>query len=76
MELLSSIDKIAEKWNVPLAQIAINWVVQKDFVLTALVGVRTDDHARENCAAMDWQMNEEELTLLDGEVSRLFGEVK
>ncbi|GHV69100.1 aldo/keto reductase [Spirochaetia bacterium] len=76
MQLLSVMDKIAEARKVPLSQIAINWVTQKDFVLTALVGVRTDKHARENCGAADWQLNAEELALLDGEVSRLFGEGK
>jgi aryl-alcohol dehydrogenase-like predicted oxidoreductase len=72
MELLKSMDKIAQKRNVPVSQIAINWVVQKDHVLTALVGVRTDSHARENCGAADWQLDAGELALLDTEVGRLF----
>jgi aryl-alcohol dehydrogenase-like predicted oxidoreductase len=76
MELLKSMDKIAEARKVPLSQIAINWVVQKDFVLTALVGVRTNEHARENCAAADWQLTGAEIAVLDSEVARLFGAAK
>jgi aryl-alcohol dehydrogenase-like predicted oxidoreductase len=76
MELLKAMDKIAGTRKVPLSQIALNWVVQKEFVLTALVGVRTDEHARENCAAMSWQLSPEELSSLDGEVARLFGEAR
>jgi aryl-alcohol dehydrogenase-like predicted oxidoreductase len=72
MELLKAMDKIAEKRNVPVSQIAINWVVQKEYVLTALVGVRTDGHAKENCGAADWQLDAGELALLDAEVRRLF----
>jgi aryl-alcohol dehydrogenase-like predicted oxidoreductase len=72
MELLKAMDTIAEKRNVPVSQIAINWVVQKEFVLTALVGVRTDSHAKENCGAADWQLDAGELALLDAEVRRLF----
>jgi aryl-alcohol dehydrogenase-like predicted oxidoreductase len=72
MELLKVMDKIAEKRNVPVSQIALNWVVQKEYVLTALVGVRTDDHAKENCGAADWQLDAGELALLDAEVKRLF----
>jgi aryl-alcohol dehydrogenase-like predicted oxidoreductase len=76
MELLKAMDKIALARGVPLSQIAINWAVQKDFVLTALVGVRTDDHARENCAAADWQLSPAEMSILDTEVARLFAETK
>jgi aryl-alcohol dehydrogenase-like predicted oxidoreductase len=72
MELLKVMDTIAERRRVPVSQVAINWVVQKEFVLTALVGVRTDDHAKENCGAADWQLDAAELALLDDEVNRLF----
>jgi aryl-alcohol dehydrogenase-like predicted oxidoreductase len=75
MELMKSIDKIAEARNVPQSHVAINWVAQQDFVLTALIGVRTVAHARENCAAMDWSLTQDELALLDAEVARLFGEI-
>jgi aryl-alcohol dehydrogenase-like predicted oxidoreductase len=73
MELLKSMDGIAAKRGVPLSQIAINWTIQKEYVLTALVGVRTDSHAKENCGAAEWRLSAEELALLDVEVSRLFG---
>jgi aryl-alcohol dehydrogenase-like predicted oxidoreductase len=73
MELLKVMDGIAAKRKVPLSQIAINWVVQKDYVLTALVGVRTGDHAKENCGAADWRLDADETALLDAEVERLFG---
>jgi aryl-alcohol dehydrogenase-like predicted oxidoreductase len=72
MELLKVMDGIAAKRKVPLSQIAINWVAQKDYVLTALVGVRTGEHARENCGAADWRLDADETALLDAEVERLF----
>jgi aryl-alcohol dehydrogenase-like predicted oxidoreductase len=72
MELLKAMDGIAAKRKVPLSQIAINWAVQKEYVLTALVGVRTGEHARENCGAADWRLDAEETALLDAEVERLF----
>jgi aryl-alcohol dehydrogenase-like predicted oxidoreductase len=73
MELLKVMDTISSKRKVPLVQIAINWVAQKEYVLTALAGVRSDTHARENCAASDWMLNPDEITMLDAEVERLFG---
>jgi aryl-alcohol dehydrogenase-like predicted oxidoreductase len=74
MELVRVMDGIAEAHKVPLSQIAINWAAQKECVLTALVGVRTAEHARENAGAGDWSLSAEEIALLDGESSRLFGE--
>jgi aryl-alcohol dehydrogenase-like predicted oxidoreductase len=73
MELLKVMDGIAEAHKVPLSQIALNWAVQKDFVLTALVGVRTTEHARENAGAGDWTLSAEEIARLDAETGRLFG---
>lgn len=72
MELLKTMDTIAEKRNIPVSQIAINWAVQKEYVLSALVGVRTDGHAKENCGAADWRLDAEEMALLDAEADRLF----
>jgi aryl-alcohol dehydrogenase-like predicted oxidoreductase len=76
MELLKVMDKIALKRKLPLSQIAINWVVQKEFVLAALIGERTQEHARENCAAMDWRLEPEEIEELDTKAASLFGILK
>jgi aryl-alcohol dehydrogenase-like predicted oxidoreductase len=73
MELLKTLDEIAARRRVPLSQIALNWVVQQPFVLTALVGVRTAEHARENAGAADWSLDQEEIALLNKESERLFG---
>ena len=71
MELLKSMDKIAEKRGVPVSQIATNWVVQKEYVHTALIGVRTVEHANDNCAALSWELTGDELAYLDAEIDRL-----
>jgi aryl-alcohol dehydrogenase-like predicted oxidoreductase len=73
MELLKVMDAIADDRGVTHAQIAINWVVQKSYAQTALVGVRTPAHAEENCGASEWRLSDEELALLDTESGKLFG---
>ena len=40
MELLQTLDVIAQKHGRPVAQVAINWSTQKDYVGTAMCGVR------------------------------------
>lgn len=70
-ELLKVMDQVAEAHGRPVSQVAMNWSTQKSFVGTALVGVRSEAHAYENCAAFDWSLTESEMSLLDRELDRL-----
>jgi len=65
MKLLEKMDEIAAARQKPVAQVAINWSTQKDFMTTILVGVRNDKEAAENCAAFDWTLSDEEMASLD-----------
>lgn len=70
-ELLKVMDVIAEKHDVPVSQVALNWSCQKEYVGTSLVGVRSIRHADENCAAFDWLLDDDEIVVLDNELDRL-----
>lgn len=70
-EFLKTMDALAEKYGKPLAQIAINWSTQKNFVSTALTGVRNPAEAVENCAAFTWELSAEDIAALDAELARL-----
>lgn len=71
MELLKTLDAIADGHGRPVVQVAINWSTQKDFVGTALCGVRKASRAQENCTAFDWALSEEEIERIDAELERL-----
>lgn len=68
MELLKVMDSIADGHNVPVGQVALNWSTQKEYVGTALVGVRSIEHADENCKTFDWKLTEEEMKILDSKI--------
>ena len=69
MELLKVMDKLsAEHDNVPLAQIALNWCAQKDFVSTCIVGAQSRRKVLENAAAYDWSLTAEEMAMLDAAI--------
>ena len=70
MELLRELDEIAAIHNVPVAQVAINWSIQKDFVTTALCGVRNPSEANENCACTDWMLTDAEIQKLDHAIEK------
>lgn len=71
MELLKTLDEISKNNGHPLAQIALNWSTQKDYVGTALCGVRNVDEAIENCAAFDWMLTNEEMAIIDAKLKEL-----
>ena len=71
MELLKVMDQIAESHKKPVAQVAVNWSTQKEFVGTALCGVRNEQEAAQNCKAFEWKLAEDEIAALDQELVRL-----
>lgn len=65
MKLLKVLDEIAAGHNAPVAQVAVNWNYQKEFVSTSLCGVRNPQEAIENCAGFDWSLTKEEMQVID-----------
>ena len=68
MKLLTVMDGIAAKYGATPGQVAINWSTQKDFISTALIGVRNVRHADEDCNGFKWQLTAEEINLLDSKI--------
>jgi aryl-alcohol dehydrogenase-like predicted oxidoreductase len=71
MKLLDVMDRIACSHHRPVAQVAINWSTQNELVGTCLVGVRSSEHAKENTAAFDWELTNEEIALIDSKIMEL-----
>lgn len=74
MKLLEVMDRFsAEHGNVPLAQIALNWCAQKEFVSSCIVGAQTRAKVDQNVATFDWSLSAEEMSLLDRTVEECLG---
>lgn len=74
MKLVSLMDVMAEaRGGIPLAQIAINWCVQKEFVHSSIVGVQHRERIMENCNSFDWSLTEEEVAILDAAIKLYLG---
>ena len=65
MRLLHVLDAIAAVHQAPVAQVAINWNSQKEFVNTSLCGVRNEQEALENCSGFEWSLTEGEIKMID-----------
>jgi aryl-alcohol dehydrogenase-like predicted oxidoreductase len=62
--LIILLKEIAEKHNQTPAQIAINWSINRPGITTALVGAKNEKQARENAAASNFELSEEEMNVL------------
>ncbi len=59
--LISEIKKIAQENRKPIAQVAINWVIQQPGVTAAIVGARTPEQVEINAGSGDWKLSRDEL---------------
>jgi len=74
MEIVKVMDQLSAKHdNVPLAQIALNWCAQKEFVSTCIVGTQHRHKVIENAATFDWKLTDEDMAILDAAIDEHLG---
>ena len=70
--VVNLVKELAEKYNVTPAQVALNWVIQfNGKTVVAIPGATREAHVTENCGAMSFRLNEEDMARLD-KVSSVF----
>ena len=65
MKLLEVIDTVAEETGRPVPQVVTNWTTRKDYVSCALIGVRNAEQAKDNCAAFDFELTDDQMARID-----------
>ncbi|MBD3425868.1 MAG: aldo/keto reductase [Candidatus Omnitrophica bacterium] len=70
--VLSVLSQIAEKRKVAVPEVAINWVLSHDEVASCIVGCRNKKQLEQNIKAADWQLQAEEIELIEGEYQKVF----
>ena len=73
MQLVKRLDVYAEKYNVPVSQVTINWNTQSGFLDTILMGVRNKKDAEENCAAFEWKLEQEDVESITKDIQETLG---
>ena len=73
MQLVIRLDVYAEKYNVPVSQVTINWNTQSGFLDTILMGVRNKKEAEENCAAFEWKLEQEDVESITKDIQETLG---
>jgi len=72
-QLLDVLRELADKYNRPVAQIAIEWNFQQEGVAAALVGAKTAEQAKANAEAGTKSLTDEDLQLIEKQYAKIFG---
>ncbi len=64
--LVEELRPIAKKNNKTVGNLAVAWVLKNPAITSAIVGARTTAQVQENVAAADYELTDEEITLIDG----------
>jgi aryl-alcohol dehydrogenase-like predicted oxidoreductase len=63
--LLDVLDSIGEETGKTVAQVSINWLLQRPTVASVLIGARDEEQLRENLGAVGWNLSAEQVARLD-----------
>ena len=63
--IVDALDAIAKETGKAVAQIALNWVLQRPSVATVIIGARDEAQLRENLGAVGWKLTPAQMAQLD-----------
>jgi aryl-alcohol dehydrogenase-like predicted oxidoreductase len=63
--VVDALDGVARQTGKTVAQIALNWLLQRPSVANVIVGARNEDQLRQNLGAVGWKLTAEQIALLD-----------
>lgn len=63
--VVDALDQIAEETGKTVAQIAINWLLQRPTVSSVIIGARNEKQLRQNLGAVGWTLTPEQINRLD-----------
>jgi aryl-alcohol dehydrogenase-like predicted oxidoreductase len=63
--VVDAIDEITKETGKTVAQIALNWLLQRPTVSTLVIGARNEEQLRANLGALGWKLTPEQIARLD-----------
>jgi len=63
--ILDILETIAQARDVPVSQVALNWLRTKHHVSSVLIGARTMEQLKENLSCVRWDLTSDEIDILD-----------
>lgn len=63
--ILDVLDELALETGHPVAQVALNWLLQRPTIVSLVVGARTETHLKQNLEAVSFTLTSEQVARLD-----------
>ncbi len=64
-DLIDVLDEVAAETGKKVAQVAINWLLQRPTVATIIIGARNEEQLKQNLASVGWNLSLEQVKRLD-----------
>ncbi len=65
-KIIDELEKIGKRYDKTIPQVAINYLLRKPGMTTAVIGARNKSQLEENLGSVGWEINEKEVQALDG----------
>jgi aryl-alcohol dehydrogenase-like predicted oxidoreductase len=65
------LDEVAQETGKTVAQVALNWLLQRPTVANIIIGARNEEQLKQNLGAVGWNLTIEQVKRLD-QVSEVF----
>jgi len=63
--VVDALDAVAKEAGKSIAQIALNWLLQRPSVATLIIGARNEEQLRQNIGAIGWKLTPQQVARLD-----------
>jgi aryl-alcohol dehydrogenase-like predicted oxidoreductase len=63
--VIDALDEIAAETGKTVAQVSLNWLLQRPTVANVIIGARTEAQLKENLGAVGWNLSAEQVARLD-----------
>lgn len=72
--VVDALDEVAKETGKTIAQVAINWILQRPTVSSVIIGARNEEQLKQNLEAVGWNLTTDQLKKLDAasEVSPIY----
>lgn len=64
-QVVDALDQVAQETGKTVAQVALNWLLQRPGVCNLVIGARNEQQLKDNLGAVDWKLTPEQVALLD-----------
>jgi len=68
--IVEALDEIAEETGKTVAQISLNWLLQRPTIANIVIGARNEDQLKQNLASVGWNLTTDQVKKLDAASER------